>query len=119
VSLGILIVDDHAEFRTTARALLEAEGFDVLGDVADGASAIAATARLRPDLVLLDIHLPDTDGFAVADVIAAEPAAPTVVLVSSRDVSAYRRRLADSPAAGFIAKAELSGAALSALVART
>jgi CheY-like chemotaxis protein len=114
---AVLIVDDHAEFRTTARALLEAEGFEVLGDVADGASAIAAATRLRPDVVLLDVHLPDTDGFAVADAIAGSPGAPTVVLVSSRDVSAYRRRLAESPAVGFIAKAELSGAALASLLA--
>lgn len=116
---AVLIVDDHAEFRTTARALLEAEGFEVLGDVADGTAAIAAASELRPDVVLLDVHLPGLDGFAVADALARSPVPPTVVLVSSRDVSSYRKRLAESPAAGFIPKGELSGAALTALLARS
>jgi DNA-binding NarL/FixJ family response regulator len=110
----VLIVDDHAAFRSFARALLEAQGFEVVGEAADGGSAISKAARLRPAVVLLDIQLPDIDGFAVAERLAAEAA---VVLISSRDESAYRRRLAASPARGFIAKADLSGAALAALVA--
>jgi CheY-like chemotaxis protein len=118
VSRTVLIVDDHAEFRSLARELLEADGFEVLGEAADGASALAAAARLRPELVLLDIQLPDIDGFAVADRLAVGEAggAPAVVLVSSRAASSYRRRLSASPAVGFIAKSELSGAALSALL---
>jgi len=115
----VLIVDDHPEFRSAARAVLEADGFDVIGEAADGESALAAAERLRPGLVLLDIQLPDLDGFAVAERLAtgSEPA-PAVVLVSSRTASSYRRRLAASSALGFVAKSELSGAALSALLAR-
>ncbi len=119
VSRTVLIVDDHVEFRSLARVLLEADGFVVLGEAADGESALAAAARLRPELVLLDVQLPDLDGFAVADRLAdGSRAAPAVVLISSREASSYRRRLADSPAIGFLAKSELSGAALSALLLR-
>jgi DNA-binding NarL/FixJ family response regulator len=116
VALTVLIVDDHADFRSFAGALLEAEGFEVVGEAVDGSSAIAEVARLRPGIVLLDVQLPDLDGFAVAEVLAGEAEPPLVVLVSSRDVSSYRRRLAGSRARGFIAKSELSGAALAELV---
>jgi DNA-binding NarL/FixJ family response regulator len=112
----VLIVDDHAEFRALARALLEADGFEVLGEAADGESALAAVANLRPELVLLDIQLPDVDGFEIAATLAARIDPPSVVLTSSRSVSSYRRRLAKSPASGFISKGELSGEALAALV---
>ena len=113
----VLIVDDHPGFRSAARALLEADGFDVIGEAADGESALAAAERLRPGLVVLDIQLPDLNGFAVAERLASSQSAPAVVLVSSRTASSYRRRLAASPALGFVAKSELSGAALSALLA--
>jgi DNA-binding NarL/FixJ family response regulator len=117
VERTVLIVDDHPGFRSAARALLEADGFDVVGEAADGASGLAAAARLRPGLVLLDIQLPDLDGFTVAERLASAEPPPAVVLVSSRTASSYRRRLADSPARGFVAKSDLSGAALSALLA--
>ena len=110
----VLIVDDHAGFRAAARALLEAGGFDVLGEAVDGASALAAVAKLRPEIVLLDVQLPDVDGFAVAKRIASEGVPTAIVLVSSRDVSSFRRRLAANPAWSFIPKSELSGEALSA-----
>jgi DNA-binding NarL/FixJ family response regulator len=115
VSRSVLIVDDHAEFRRLARQLLAAEGFEVVGEAADAESALTATARLRPALVLLDIQLPDMDGFEVAARLtdAADP--PAVVLTSSRTVSSYRKRLAQSGVRGFIAKSELSGEALAAL----
>jgi DNA-binding NarL/FixJ family response regulator len=112
----VVIVDDHAGFRSSARALLEAEGFDVIGEAGDGASALAVTDLLRPRIVLLDIQLPDIDGFDVAERLAGAGDPPTVVLVSTRGVSAYRRRLARSSARGFICKSELSGNALSTLV---
>jgi DNA-binding NarL/FixJ family response regulator len=112
----VLIVDDHSGFRTLARALLEAEGFEVVGEAEDGVSALAAVDRLQPRIVLLDIQLPDIDGFAVAERLARSGDPPAVVLVSTRGVSAYRRRLARSPARGFISKSELSGNALAALV---
>jgi DNA-binding NarL/FixJ family response regulator len=111
----VVIVDDHAEFRAIARALLEAEGFVVVGEADDGESAFAAVERLGPELVLLDVQLPDLDGFAVADRLAG---GPVVVLISSRSADSYRRRLAVSSARGFLAKSDLSGAALTALLER-
>ncbi len=62
----ILIIDDHRGFRVQARALLEAEGFTVLGEASDGASGLHVARLLRPDLILLDIGLPDIEGFDVA-----------------------------------------------------
>jgi DNA-binding NarL/FixJ family response regulator len=108
----VLIVDDHAGFRAAARALLEACDFDVVGEAGDGASGVAAAVELRPEIVLLDIQLPDLDGFAVADRLARDGVSSAVVLISSRDVSSFRRRLAANPAWRFIAKSELSGEAL-------
>jgi DNA-binding NarL/FixJ family response regulator len=113
----VLIVDDHEEFRASARALLEAEGFAVVGEAADGADALAAVSALRPAVVLLDIQLPGRDGLDVADRIAARPDPPAVVLISSRDAKSYGQRLGEAPARGFIAKSELSGAALTSLLA--
>jgi DNA-binding NarL/FixJ family response regulator len=113
----VLVVDDHAEFRASARALLEAEGFEVVGEAAGGGEALAAAARVRPAIVLLDIQLPDLDGFAVAAALAAAPDPPAVVLISGRDARTYGSRLAGAAARGFIAKRDLSGAALARLVA--
>jgi DNA-binding NarL/FixJ family response regulator len=112
----VMIVDDHEAFRESASALLEAEGFAVVGEAADGGAAIAEAERLRPEVVLLDIQLPDTDGFAVAERLSAVPDPPRVVLISSRDASSYGPRLDSAPARGFITKRELSGARLLALV---
>src|SRR5262249_11377673 len=112
----VVIVDDHAGFRSSARALLEAAGFDVVGEAADGISALPAVGLLRPRIGLLDGQLPDIDGFEVADRLAGTGGPPAVVLVSTRAASAYRRRLARSRVRGFISKSELSGNALSALV---
>jgi DNA-binding NarL/FixJ family response regulator len=117
VSRRILIVDDHENFRRTARALLEAGGFEVVGEAADGKSAMVEAERLRPELVLLDIQLPDIDGFEVAARLAGVSNPPTVVLTSSRDESSYRRRLAQSPVRAFIPKSDLSGKALAAFLA--
>jgi CheY-like chemotaxis protein len=113
----VLIVDDHADFRAFARSILRAGGLDVVGEAEDGASAIAAVRALRPGIVLLDIQLPGPDGFAVCEQMRAEDGAPVVVLTSSRSESMYRRRLAESSADGFIAKAELSGRALAVFAA--
>ena len=113
----VLIVDDHAGFRSAAGALIEAAGFDVVGEAADGSSALAAADELRPDLVLLDVQLPDIDGFAVAERLSAGAAPPAIVLTSSRSVASLRWRLATHPAWTFIPKSELSGEALAAAVA--
>lgn len=112
----VLIVDDHEAFRQSASALLEAEGFAVLGEAADGGTAIVESERLRPDVVLLDIQLPDLDGFTVAERLAAAREPPAVVLISSREAEAYGPRLDAAAAQGFISKRELSGAALAALI---
>ena len=112
----VLIVDDHEGFRASARALLEAEGFEVVGEAADGAGAFEAVAILRPNVVLLDIQLPGLDGLAVAELLAAGLDPPVVVLTSSRDPAAYGLRLGTSSARGFIPKSQLSGEALLALV---
>jgi DNA-binding NarL/FixJ family response regulator len=116
VRATVLIIDDHDGFRDAAQALLEAEGFAVVGAASDGASALAAVQRLRPEVVLLDIQLPDVDGFAIAEQLAAYPDPPQVVLISSRDAATYGPRIYATPACGFLAKRELSGASLAALV---
>jgi DNA-binding NarL/FixJ family response regulator len=113
----ILIVDDHPAFRQSARALLEAEGFEVVGEAVDGRSAIAEVARLRPSVVLLDVQLPDLDGFAVAARLGEGVDPPAVILTSTRDAGSYRRRLARSGALDFVPKSELSGAVLASLLA--
>lgn len=112
----MLIVDDHVDFRTSAAALLEAEGFSVVATVADGASTVAAVLQLRPEIVLLDVQLPDLDGLVVAERLAELSEPPLVVLISSRDAATYGHRLEAAPAQGFLAKRELSGASLAALV---
>jgi len=112
----VLIVDDHPSFRLTARALLEAEGFDVVGEAENGEAALDAARRLHPEVILLDVQLPDIDGFEVAQRLAANGGAPTVVLTSSRDGSDFGPLVERSGARGFVAKAELSGAVLSDLI---
>lgn len=112
----VLIVDDHEAFRASARALLDAEGFDVIGEAADGVEAIQAVATLRPDVVLLDVRLPGPDGFHVAEQLARLPGAPAVVLMSSRDAETYGHRIVQTSARGFLAKSALSGERLAALV---
>ncbi len=113
---SVLIVDDHEDYRASASALLEAEGFAVVGEAADAAAAIDSTERLRPDVVLLDIQLPDLDGFAVAERLAGAADPPAIVLISSREASAYGPRLESTRARGFIPKRHLSGEALAALL---
>lgn len=112
----VLIVDDHAAFRESASALLEAEGFEVVGEAGDGEEAMTAVERLRPDVVLLDIQLRGADGFAVADRLASAGCVAAVVLISSREAAAYGPRSEPAGARGFIAKRDLSGEALAALL---
>jgi DNA-binding NarL/FixJ family response regulator len=113
----VLVVDDHAGFRTRARMLLEADGYEVVGEAADGGSAVAESRRLGPDIVLLDVQLPDLDGFDVASKITAEAPATAVVLTSSRDWSDSGELIMRSGARGFLPKDQLSGAAMAGLLA--
>ena len=112
----VLIVDDHPSFRKSARLLLGAEGFDVVGEAEDGASSLAAARELRPDVVLLDVQLPDMDGFAVARRLTENGDGPTVILTSSRDASDYGTLVGESGARGFVAKGDLCGGALADLL---
>jgi DNA-binding NarL/FixJ family response regulator len=112
----VLIVDDHDGFRASARTLLERQGVEVVGEAHDGGTALAAAGELEPELVLLDVQLPDADGFEVAERLAALRPAPVVVLTSSRDPSEFGRLVSESRAAGFVPKAELSAGRLRALL---
>jgi DNA-binding NarL/FixJ family response regulator len=111
-----LIVDDHVGFRATARKLLVASGFDVVGEAADGAQTLEAVARLQPDVVLLDVQLPDANGFELAARLTSNGHRPDVVLISSRDAAEFGGLIERSGARGFIPKAQLSSKALAALL---
>lgn len=112
----VLVVDDHAGFRSCASELLQAEGFDVVGEAEDGASALARAAELMPEWVLLDIQLPDLDGFEVAERLLAVNPELAIVLVSSRDRSAYGSLVEQSGARGFVTKSDLSGESIEGLL---
>ena len=112
----VLIVDDHPSFRASARAILEAEGFEVAGEAEDGEAAIAAAGRLHPDVVLLDVQLPDIDGFEVTRRLIADDGKTCVVLVSSRDGDDFGPLVESCGACGFVPKGELSGEAVTALI---
>jgi DNA-binding NarL/FixJ family response regulator len=111
----VLIVDDHQPFRTIARELLEGAGYVIAGEAADAAEAIAAIAAEAPDAVLLDVQLPDRDGFSVAAALMAT-GGPAVVLISSREAEDYGGQIAACGARGFIPKSKLSAAAFAAMV---
>jgi DNA-binding NarL/FixJ family response regulator len=112
----VLIVDDHPSFRASARMLLESEGFDVIGEAEDGAGALQAVLDLTPQVILLDVQLPDIDGFEVAARLTANGTSPAIVLTSSRDVNDLGALAEREGVRGFIPKSELSGPALEALL---
>ncbi|HEY5728295.1 MAG TPA: response regulator transcription factor, partial [Acidimicrobiia bacterium] len=116
--VSILIVDDHPSFRSFARDLLESEGFDVVGESEDGRSGLRAALALRPEVVLMDVQLPDMSGFEATRRILTE-LATAVVLVSTRDEADYGDDIESSGAAGFVPKAELSGARIRRLVGQS
>ena len=117
VELTAVIVDDHAGFRDQAAELLRSAGYEVVGSCPDGRSAVDAISALRPDVVLLDVQLPDTDGFALISRLVAVSDGATIVLTSTREAADYGGRVARSGAAGFISKAELSAQSLANVVA--
>ncbi|MCA1823515.1 MAG: response regulator transcription factor [Frankia sp.] len=111
-ALTVVIVDDHASFRAAAGALLEASGMQVVGEAATGAQAVDVVTALRPDVVLLDIQLPDMDGIEVAQRLSSLEPMPVLVLTSSHDARDYGARLTSAQARGFIPKAELTAVRL-------
>ena len=116
MSRTVLVVDDHQGFRARARLLLEAEGYEVIGEAADGETAIAEARRLHPELVLLDVQLPDADGFDIAARLTENGDGPAVVLTSSRDWSDSAELIVRSGARGFVPKDQLSGATIGELL---
>ena len=112
----VLIVDDHPGFRDTARRMLERDGFDVVGEAADGASGLTLARELDPDVILLDVALPDGSGFDVAERLRIE--GPDVVLVSTRERADLGPRLEAAPALGFIQKDELTSDAVRSLLTK-
>jgi DNA-binding NarL/FixJ family response regulator len=104
----VLVVDDHSGFRTCARRLLEDEGYEVVGEAADGASALTSARELQPELALVDVYLPDLDGFEVAAGLAALDRAPAIILTSSRGRAELESLVPGSGARGFVPKDELS-----------
>jgi DNA-binding NarL/FixJ family response regulator len=117
VARTVLIVDDHAGFRSCARRAIEAtDGFEVVGEADNGVAALQASSELHPDIVLLDVQLPDVDGFEVAARLTANGGGPAVVLTSTRDAADYGRLIGDSGARGFIPKGELSVETVQALL---
>jgi DNA-binding NarL/FixJ family response regulator len=116
VASGVLIVDDNVRFRVRARRLLEADGYAVVAEAADGATALEAVGHFRPGVVLLDIQLPDMSGMEVAERLTGWPDPPDVVLTSTHDEADFGERLTRCGARGFVPKAELSGEALAAVL---
>jgi DNA-binding NarL/FixJ family response regulator len=112
----VLVIDDHEGFRACARKLLQEEGFEVIGEAADAASGIAAARELRPDIVLVDVQLPDFDGVLASKRIGVLNGKSAIILISSRDLADLGDALAESPALGFIPKSELSGDAIRELL---
>ena len=118
VSKTIVIVDDHADFRAHVADLVASAGYEVVGSCPDGRSAVEAIATLRPHVVLLDVQLPDIDGFGVLERTRNRGETPIVILTSTREVADYGRRVARSGAAGFISKPDLSAQSLDRVVCR-
>ena len=113
----VLIVDDHPSFRASARRMLEADGYDVVGELDNGDGAVAAVEKLNPEVVLLDVRLPDIDGFEVTRrLLDANGASPQIVLISSHDLTDLHEAVGASGARGFVAKSELSAEAISLLI---
>jgi DNA-binding NarL/FixJ family response regulator len=114
---SVLIVDDNAAFRNVARTLLESGGYRVIGEAGTAAAAVTMAAAIRPDVVLLDIGLPDQDGFTVCRELHAALPATVIVFCSVRSAEEYREAVARSAATGFLAKSQLSGGTLAAILA--
>jgi DNA-binding NarL/FixJ family response regulator len=116
MAMTLMIVDDHRSFRDAARRVLENAGFEIVGEAADGESALDAIPGLRPDVVLLDVQLPGIDGFEVATRLTERGGGPLIVMTSSREATHFGALVEQSGARGFIHKADLSGPAIAAVL---
>jgi DNA-binding NarL/FixJ family response regulator len=116
MAVTVLVVDDHAGFRASARKLLECEGYEVVGEAEDGEAALRMASELSPQIALVDVYLPDTDGFEVASRMSMLDDPPVVVLISSHGKRELEPLVAGSGARGFVSKAELSRDALEKIV---
>ena len=116
VPLRLLIVDDHERFRTVARRTLEREGYEVVGEAGDAAGGVDLAGQLRPDVVLLDVMLPDRSGLEVIGDLRAQDPEVAVVLISTHNEEEWAELAVDRGARGFLPKSELSGDALAELV---
>ena len=119
VALRVLIIDDNIAFRAAARQLLERAGFVVVAEAGDGVEGIRGAKEHMPDLAIVDVQLPDLDGFAVAERLGKIEPAPRVILTSNLDSADFGALVDSSSALGFIPKAELSAPAIDALLATT
>jgi DNA-binding NarL/FixJ family response regulator len=117
MAMTLMIVDDHKSFRDAARRVLESAGFEVVGEAADGESALEAIPSLHPDILLLDVQLPGIDGFEVASRLTARGDAPAIVITSSRERADFGPLVEQSGARGFVHKVDLSGPAIRAALA--
>jgi DNA-binding NarL/FixJ family response regulator len=116
VERTILLVDDDELFRRWAIAWLRAEGYDIVGEADRADTAVSWVRRLRPEVVLVDVQLPDLDGFELTELLRAEPQAPAIVLISSRDAADYGNRISASGARGFLRKDQLTADAIERLL---
>ena len=115
----VLIVDDNGAFRAAARQLLERAGFSVVAEAGSGAGGVEEAKAHSPDVAIVDVQLPDFDGFEVAERLSRLDVPPRVILTSSLDDADFGTLVAGSSALGFVPKAELSASLVGALLART
>jgi CheY-like chemotaxis protein len=121
VSIRCLLVDDSDAFLKAASDLLQREGVTVLGVAVSSAEALRQARALRPDVILVDIGLGHESGFDLARLLAQDAQADRaeVILISARAESDYAELIAESPAAGFLVKPELSAQAISRILGYT
>jgi DNA-binding NarL/FixJ family response regulator len=116
--LRCLIVDDSDAFLETASLLLEREGLAVVGAASSIAEALQQARALRPDVVLVDIGLGSESGFTLARLLARDDQEAGVILISAGAEADYVELIAESPAAGFLAKSELSASRIGQILGR-
>ena len=114
-----LLVDDNEAFLQTASVLLEREGVTVVGVASSIAGALRQARALRPDLILVDIGLGDESGFDLARLLARDDLDADVILISTAAEADYAEMIDESPAAGFLAKSELSAQGINQILGHT